>query len=116
MINFNDLQVVESKESERKAHRIEVRKNYIIGFDPFDTDIRPNYNRFCVFDRFLMRKVLRITTKSNFDWFINFIQKRDEFKGNYVISYKFITDDGRIKTIEQIRIETGGFKEYIDPQ
>lgn len=112
MINFDDLQVVESVETQNKLDRIELRKNYVIGCDPFH-QTEEDINIFSVYDKFNNKYILKIRTKRSFEWFCNFMCLRDIYKFNYTISTKFITADGRAKKPDQIRIETGGFKEYI---
>lgn len=115
MINFNDLQVVESVETQNKIDRIELRKNYVIGCDPFH-QVEEEINIFSIYDRFNGRYILRMRTKRSFEWFCNFISLRDTFKFNYIISTKFVTPDGRAKKPDQIRIETGGFEINIAAQ
>lgn len=114
MLNFDDLQVVESVETQNKIERLELKKNYVIGCDP-SHQVDEDINVFSVFDKFNGRFILKIKTKKSFDWFCNFLILKSMFK-NYIISYKFITTDGRAKRIDQIRVETGGFETNLAAQ
>lgn len=112
MINFDDLTEVEGEESTFQKFKLDSRKNYIVGADPFDQEEGSQMSVFSVYDRLSCKEVVKMKTNKTFDWFCSFLMLRDYVK-SYVISNKFITPDGRAKKPSQIRIETGGFKEYI---
>lgn len=115
MINFDELEEVNYVDPDK--HLINDKKNYIIGCDPFDQSDAPSseYNVFYVFDKFNQRKVLRHITKKPFGWFVEFVKMNDIFKNNYVVSKKFINDNDRPKTREEI-IRDYGFEGNIIAQ
>lgn len=119
MINFNDLQVVESAESSSENYRRESRIMFIAGADPFrqtEENIDNGFSVFCVYSKINGKTIFTMKTKKNFDWFLDYIKIFESFNNRLKQSRKFINTDGRAKSVNQIRIETGGFKEYFDPQ
>ncbi|MFN7465321.1 MAG: hypothetical protein ACK53T_02285 [Planctomycetota bacterium] len=114
MINFNELTIIDSPIEVGSI----VKQNFIIGYDPFDIRNKSksaNINVFHVYDKIHQRTTLKIVTKRDFNWFVDFVTK-SFLKSDFKVSHKFINNDGRARSVEQIRSQSGGFKEYIDPQ
>lgn len=117
MINFNDLQVVESMESSYASYYKESRILFIAGAEPClmtDKELSKGLNVFYVYSKVSGKIIFLMRTKRNFDWFLDYIKIYESFKTRLKVTRKFVTEDGRTKTIEQVRVETGGFKEYLD--
>jgi len=98
LINFEDLNIIDAPV--HKDTRSEF-KQYIIGCDPFDQIEDPELSVFSVFDKYTGRQNLKMITKKHFDWFVEFVQK-NEILNNFVVSRKFINEDGRAKKPREI--------------
>jgi hypothetical protein len=103
MIDFNSLEEREAPKPVKNT--INRRGEYIIGFDPFEQEEEKEegVNVFIVYSRYDMRVILRCKTKKTFDWFVEFVKRHDVFKQSYYVSTKFINNNGKPKTISEIR-------------
>lgn len=99
-INFEDFNIVDAPHNDNDL-KLTANKQYIIGCDPFDQVDDPDVSVFSVFDKNAGRQNLKMRTKKHFDWFVDFIQ-RNEILNNFVVSRKFINEDGRAKKPREI--------------
>lgn len=103
MLNFNDLEV-----QQVDTVKIEyiIKGRHIIGGDPFESAKYPGYNVFCIYDKGCMRTTMSMVTKKNFQEFLDWYLTSSIDRTTFSISYKFITNDGRVKTTSEIRNES----------
>jgi len=101
-MDFAELKVAETL-AEKAEFRSHQDKRYVIGCDIMDEDTilarTVGMNVFIVFDKHNMRTHAKVWTKKTMDEFIPWYITKHENLNSYVVSRKFIDENGNIGKI-----------------